>query len=189
MKFSEAWLREWVNPACDGDRLLTTIGMAGIEIEGIEPVDCGFEGVVVGLVQAVTPHPNADRLRVCTVFDGEQQHQVVCGAANVREGLHVPFARLGASLKHGELRIKAAKLRGVDSAGMLCSASELNLAEQSSGLLELPASSVPGTELTATFPSRDRIVEVGLTPNRGDCLSLRGIAREVGVLFGAAVCR
>ena len=188
MKFSEAWLRAWVNPACDGDRLLTTIGMAGIEIEGIEPVDCGFEGVVVGLVEAVEPHPNADRLRVCTVFDGEQRHQVVCGAANVRAGMHVPFARLGASLKHGELRIKAAKLRGVDSAGMLCSASELNLAEQSSGLLELPAGSVPGTDLTTTFPARDRIVEVGLTPNRGDCLSLRGIAREVGVLFGAAVC-
>ncbi len=187
MKFSEAWLREWVNPACDGDRLLTTIGMAGIEIEGIEVVDCGFDGVVVGLVEEVSAHPDADRLRVCRVFDGEQRHQVVCGAANVRAGLHVPFARLGASLKHGELRIKAAKLRGIESAGMLCSASELNLAEQSSGLLELPASSLPGTVLTSTFPAQDRIVEVGLTPNRGDCLSMRGIAREVGVLFATSV--
>ena len=187
MKFSEAWLREWVNPSCDGETLLASVAMAGIEIESIEPIDCGFAGVVVGRVDSVEPHPNADRLRVCQVFDGQKHLQVVCGAANVRAGMLVPFAQLGASLKGGELRIKAAKLRGVESAGMLCSAAELNIATESSGLLELPADTTVGAAIADLFAVQDRVIEVGLTPNRGDCLSMRGVAREVGVLFSTPV--
>ena len=187
MKFSEAWLREWVNPACTSDQLLAKLSMSGLEVEGFDVIDGGFTGVVAALVESVAAHPNAGKLRVCQVFDGVQRVQVVCGAANVRAGLTAPFARVGATLNNGEVAIQVAQLRGVDSFGMLCSAAELGLPDGSEGILELEPGIAPGTPLDELAAIRDRSVAIDLTPNRGDCLSMRGIAREVGALFDAPV--
>ncbi len=181
MKFSEAWLREWVDPPASRSQLLEQLTMAGLEVEAVEPVAPAFSGVVVAEVLAVSPHPNADKLSVCEVDDGDGRVQVVCGAPNVRVGLKSPFARVGAVLPGG-LRIKKAKLRGVASEGMLLSAAELELDDDHSGLLELPAGLTPGIGLRDALALDDVTVELSLTPNRGDCLSLRGLAREVGVL-------
>ena len=182
MKFSEQWLREWVNPAVSTSVLAEQLTMAGLEVEAVEPVAAEFTGVAVGEVLSVEPHPDADKLRVCQVsIGGGEPLGIVCGAANVRSGLRVPTAVVGAELPGG-LKIKAAKLRGVPSAGMLCSAKELGLAESSEGLLELPADAPVGEDLRKYLELDDVSIELGLTPNRGDCLSLWGVAREVGVL-------
>ncbi|MFK7914737.1 MAG: phenylalanine--tRNA ligase subunit beta [Pseudomonadales bacterium] len=181
MKFSESWLREWVQPSVDHDQLLEQLTMAGLEVDGVEPVAGAFSGVVVGRVEAVEKHPNADKLSVCSVADGEQVWQVVCGAPNVRAGLTVAFARIGAVLP-GNFKIKKAKLRKVESSGMLCSASELALGDDADGIVELPEALTVGADLREALALEDVMIEVDLTPNRGDCLSLKGIAREVGVL-------
>ncbi len=187
MKFSEAWLREWVNPANSTDELSHQLTMAGLEVDAIEPVAGEFSGVLIGEVVKVEPHPDADKLRVTEVTVGDKENLgIVCGAANVREGLKVPVAVVGAVLP-GNFKIKKAKLRGVPSAGMLCSASELGLAESASGLLELPADAPVGEDIRNYLKLDDVTIELGLTPNRGDCLSVSGIAREVGVLNQAAV--
>src|SRR5690606_4126633 len=134
-KISERWLREWVDPAVDTDELVKRITMAGLEVDGVE-VACGpFTDVVVAEVVTREPHPDADKLSLCQVSDGSQTYQIVCGALNVRAGLKVPLARIGTELGGG-LRIKKAKLRGVESFGMLCSAEELGMAENAEGLLE-----------------------------------------------------
>ncbi len=181
MKFSEHWLREWVDPGIDSASLQKQLTMAGLEIEGSSPVAAPFTGVVVGHVTGVDKHPDADKLRVCSVTDGSETYQVVCGAPNVRPGLRVPFAKVGARLST-ELTIKRAKLRGVESNGMLCSAAELGLADNSEGLLELDAAAPAGTDIREYLNLDDVSIEINLTPNRGDCLSIRGLAREVGVL-------
>ena len=181
MKFSESWLREWVNPGVDRDTLFEQLTMAGLEVEGAEAVAPAFTGVVVGEVVAVAAHPDADKLAVCEVSDGAERWQVVCGAPNVRAGLVTAFARVGAVLP-GDFRIKKAKLRGVESHGMLCSAAELGLGDDHDGIIELDAGLEPGTDLRAALALDDVTVELNLTPNRGDCLSIRGLAREVGVL-------
>ncbi len=182
MKFSEAWLREWVNPANSTDELSHQLTMAGLEVDAVESVAGAFSGVVVGEVLKVEPHPDADKLRVTEVsVGGKEKLGIVCGAANVREGLKVPVAVIGAVLP-GDFKIKKAKLRGVPSDGMLCSASELGLAESASGLLELPADAPVGEDIRRYLKLDDVAIELGLTPNRGDCLSVAGIAREVGVL-------
>ncbi len=181
MKFSEAWLREWVDPPVDAESLYEQLTMAGLEIEGFEPVAGAFAGVVVGEVIAAGKHPDADKLSLCRVNDGQDTHQVVCGAPNVRVGLKTAFARVGAVLP-GDFRIKRAKLRGVESAGMLCSAAELGLGDEHDGILELDSGLAAGSDLRAALGLDDACVEVNLTPNRGDCLSIRGLAREVGVL-------
>ncbi len=186
MKFSEKWLREWVNPAIGTQELMDQITMAGLEVDGFEPVAGAFTNVIVGEVRSVAPHPDADKLRVCQVAGGSDVVQVVCGAPNVREGLKVPFAVVGAVLP-GDFRIKAAKLRGQPSNGMLCSASELGLSDDDSGLLELPGDAPTGQDLTDYLGLNDITIDVDLTPNRADCLSLRGLAREVGVLTGESV--
>lgn len=186
MKFSEKWLREWVNPAIGTQELMDQITMAGLEVDGFEPVAGAFTNVIVGEVLSVEPHPDADKLRVCQVAGGSEVVQVVCGAPNVREGLKVPFAVVGAVLP-GDFRIKAAKLRGQPSNGMLCSASELGLSDDDSGLLELPGDAPTGQDLTDYLGLNDITIDVDLTPNRADCLSLRGLAREVGVLTGESV--
>lgn len=186
MKISERWLREWVNPDISTDELLKRLTMAGLEVEGTAPAAAPVTGVVVGKVLEVTPHPDADKLRVCKVSDGTTEFQVVCGAANVRAGLNVPFAKIGAELGP-EFKIKKAKLRGVESNGMLCSATELGMAEESEGLLELPADAPVGSDMRAWLQLDDTVVELNLTPNRGDCLSIAGLAREVGVLTRTAV--
>jgi len=187
MKFSEQWLREWVNPAIASDELSAQLTMAGLEVDAMEPVAPAFSGVVVGEVVSVVQHPDADKLRVCQVNVGSGELlTIVCGASNVRTGLHVPAAVVGAELP-GDFKIKKAKLRGVESFGMLCSAKELGLAEVSEGLLELPADSPVGVSIRDYLKLDDMTFELGITPNRSDCLSIAGIAREVGVLNKLAV--
>ncbi|MCG7598547.1 phenylalanine--tRNA ligase subunit beta [Halomonas sp. McH1-25] len=183
MKFSEQWLREWVSPELTTQALADQITMAGLEVDAVEPVASAFRGVVVAEVVDRTPHPDADKLNVCRVDDGSGEDvQVVCGASNVAVGQKVPFARVGAVLP-GDFKIKKAKLRGVESRGMICSASELGLEEETSaGILELPADAPAGKDFREWMKLDDHTIEVDLTPNRGDCLSLKGMAREVGVL-------
>lgn len=181
MKFSELWLREWVNPAIDTDALVAQITMAGLEVDGVASVAGDFSGVVVGQVQSVKPHPDADKLNVCQVSDGAETFQVVCGASNVKPGIKVPFAKIDAVLP-GNFKIKKAKLRGVESFGMLCAEAELGLAEQSDGLMVLAEDAPIGNNIRAYLGLDDKCIEVDLTPNRSDCLSIAGLAREVGVL-------
>lgn len=186
MKFSEQWLREWVNPSIDTQELVDQITMAGLEVEGFEPVAGRFSGVIVGQVASVIPHPDADKLRVCQVVGGDEPVQVVCGAPNVREGLKIPFAVVGAVLP-GDFKIKKAKLRGQPSHGMLCSEAELGLSDNHDGLMELPDDAPVGQDVAEYLGLNDVTIDVDLTPNRSDCLSIRGIAREVGVLNSALV--
>ncbi len=187
MKFSEQWLREWVNPAVSTEELCHQLTMAGLEVDAVEPVAGEFSGVVVAEVLSVEPHPDADKLRVTQVNVGEGEPvQIVCGAANVRPGLRVPCAMVGARLP-GDFKIKKAKLRGIPSNGMLASASELGLAESAEGLMELPADAPVGENFRDYLQLDDVTIELGLTPNRGDCLSICGVARETGVLNHAAV--
>lgn len=186
MKFSEQWLREWVNPAISTDDLVAQVTMAGLEVDSVDPVAAAFTGVVVGHIQGVIQHPDADKLRVCEVSDGSETFQVVCGAPNAREGIKIPFAKVGAVLP-GNFKIKKAKLRGVESFGMLCAESELGMAEASDGLMELAADAPVGTDIRDYLGLDDLSIEVDLTPNRSDCLSIAGLAREVGVLNKAAV--
>ncbi len=186
MKFSEAWLREWADPDVSRGELLDQLTMAGLEVDGVEPVAGEFTGVVLAEVVSVDAHPEADKLSVCTVNDGTQTHQVVCGAPNVRAGMISAFARVGAVLPN-DFRIKAAKLRGVESQGMLCSAAELGIGEDHSGILDLDRADRVGVDLREVLSLDDVIVDLDLTPNRGDCLSVRGLAREVGVLNNVPV--
>ncbi len=182
MKFSEQWLREWVDPPVSTEELAHQLTMAGLEVDAIEPVAGEFSKVVVAEVKSVEAHPDADRLRVCQVEAGQGEPlQIVCGAANVRAGLKVPCALVGAKLP-GDFRIKKSRLRGVASHGMLCSEQELGLAESAEGLMELPADAPVGEDIRAYLGLDDHAIELGLTPNRGDCLSIAGIARETAVL-------
>lgn len=186
MKFSEQWLREWVNPAISTDELSAQLTMAGLEVDGIEDVAGQFSGVVVGEVVSKEQHPDADKLSLCQVSDGADRFQVVCGAPNVREGMKVPFAKVGAVLP-GDFKIKKAKLRGVESFGMLCAETELQIGEDSAGLMELAAEAPVGTDLREYLNLDDQIIEVDLTPNRADCLGMLGLAREVAVVNKMAV--
>lgn len=186
MKLSEQWLRQWVNPALSTQEMVDQITMAGLEVDAVEPVAGSFSGVVVGEIISLEQHPDADKLRVCQVNAGNDTVQVVCGAANAATGLKVPFATVGAILP-GNFKIKKAKLRGVESFGMLCAEQELGLAEKSDGLMELPGDAPVGADIRDYLGLDDTVIEVDLTPNRADCLSVRGIAREVGVLNKAPV--
>lgn len=183
MKFSEQWLREWVSPQLATQALADQITMAGLEVDALEPVAAAFDGVVVAEVLEKIQHPDADKLSVCRVNDGSGEPvQVVCGAPNVAVGQKVPFARVGGVLP-GDFKIRKATLRGQESRGMICSASELGLEEEASpGILELPQSAPVGEDFRDWLGLNDHTIEVDLTPNRGDCLSLKGMAREVGVL-------
>jgi len=191
MIFSNNWLKEWVDAQLDTPQLIEALTMAGLEVDGTSTTARAFSGIVVGEVSSVQPHPDADKLSLCLVNDGANEHQVVCGAPNVRAGLKAPFATLGAEIIPGEgekpFKIKAAKLRGVESKGMLCSAEELGLAESSSGLMELPDDAPVGIDVRSYLELDDISIELDLTPNRGDCLGMRGIAREVGVIARQAV--
>ncbi|MGH8547203.1 MAG: phenylalanine--tRNA ligase subunit beta [Methylococcales bacterium] len=182
MRISEAWLREVVNPDIDTGTLVHQLTMAGLEVDGTEPAACDFTRVVVGEVIAMKPHPCADRLKVCRVSLGAAEPlEIVCGAGNVRAGMRVPTALVGAVLP-GNLKIEQTELRGVLSSGMLCSAHELGLAESAEGLMELPNDAPLGVEIRDYLKLDDRIIEIDLTPNRADCLSIEGIAREVAVI-------
>lgn len=185
MKFSEQWLRTWVDPDISTDEMCEQLTMAGLEVDGVEPAAAAFSDVVVARVESLEKHPDADKLNVCQVNDGSEIKQIVCGAANVRAGLMVALAKVGAVLpaEGGKTwTIKPAKLRGVESFGMLCSEKELGMAESADGLLELPEGAMLGESLRDYLQLDDSIIELDLTPNRGDCLSINGIARELAVL-------
>ncbi|TXJ08387.1 MAG: phenylalanine--tRNA ligase subunit beta [Acinetobacter sp.] len=182
MKISENWLRTWVNPNVDSDTLAEQLTMLGLEIDESSPVAQAFTGVVIGEVLTVEQHPDADRLRVTTVNIGEAEPlQIVCGAPNVRVGMKVPVATVGAVLPN-DFKIKKGKLRGVESHGMLCGASEIDLEDKIDGLLELPSDAPIGANIRDYLQLDDRVIDISITPNRGDCFSIRGIAREVAVI-------
>lgn len=188
MKFSENWLRTWVNPALSSAELSHLLTMAGLEVEGMDAVAPPFNNVVVAQVLEVVKHPNADRLNVCQVNVGEAQPiTIVCGASNVAVGVKVPCARIGAVLP-GDFNIKQAKVRSVESFGMLCSAKELGLAETSDGLWLLPDDAPVGTTIREYLDLDDQLFTLKLTPNRSDCSSIFGIAREVSALT-ASPCK
>lgn len=186
MKFSEQWLRRWVSIEADTQELVDRITMAGLEVDDVDPVAGEFTGVVIGEIVACEQHPDADKLRVTKVSTGAEEVQVVCGAPNARVGIKVPFATVGAVLP-GNFKIKKAKLRGVESFGMLCAEEELGMAESSDGLMELPADAPVGQDIREYLELNDKIIDVDLTPNRGDCLSIAGLAREVSANFLAEV--
>ncbi|HHC6462823.1 phenylalanine--tRNA ligase subunit beta [Vibrio parahaemolyticus] len=187
MKFSESWLREWVNPAVTTDELTHQITMAGLEVDDVLPVAGSFTGVKVGHVVECGQHPDADKLRVTKVDVGEEELlDIVCGARNCRQGLKVAVATVGAVLP-GDFKIKKAKLRGQPSHGMLCSFTELGIDVESDGIMELAEDAVIGTDFREFLGLDDVTVDVDLTANRADCFSIRGLAREVGVLNRADV--
>jgi len=186
MKFSENWLRQHVTTGASREQLAATLTAIGLEVEEITPLGDGLDGVVVARILECAKHPEADRLQVCQVDAGTGTPlQIVCGAPNARPGLVAPLATVGAKL--GELTIKAAKLRGVDSNGMLCSAKELSLDADASGLLELPQDAPVGTALADYLGLPDASIELKLTPNRADCFSVRGIAFDVAAACGSEV--
>lgn len=194
MQFSENWLRTFVNPSLNSDELAHALTMAGLEVEGMEPVAVAFNKVVIGQIISVEKHSNADRLQVCTVDVGQAKPlQIVCGASNARAGLKAPCALVGAALPGFE--IKQAKVCGIESFGMMCSAKELGLAEESNGpstelrtdLLELPTDAIVGQDIRQSLELNDTIFALKLTPNRSDCLSITGIAREVAAITGAVL--
>ena len=186
MKISEKWLREWVNPDADAHAIADAITMAGLEVDSIEAAAGQFNSVFVAEVKEVEKHPDADKLNVCKVDAGGDLLQIVCGASNVRPGLRVPCATIGAVLP-GDFKIKKSKLRGVESFGMLCSEKELGMADSAEGLMELADDAPVGTDIREYLNLDDQIIEVDLTPNRSDCLSLAGVAREVGTLYQCEV--
>ncbi|WP_313233748.1 phenylalanine--tRNA ligase subunit beta [Delftia acidovorans] len=185
MQFPESWLRTLVNPPIATDELAHRLTMAGLEVEDTVPATPAFTGVVVGHIVEIAPHPDADKLRVCQVDDGSGTLlQIVCGAPNAAAGLKVPLARVGAELPGG-MKIGVAKMRGVQSSGMLCSARELGLSQDHAGLLELPAEMTPGQSIREALDLDDTLFTLKMTPNRADCLSILGVAREVAALTGA----
>jgi phenylalanyl-tRNA synthetase beta chain len=183
MKISLQWLREWVDAGLEPKALGSALTMAGFELESIAAAAPPFEGVRVAEIVSAQPHPQADKLRVCEVSLGEggAPLQIVCGAPNARAGLKTALATVGAQLP-GDLKIKAAKLRGVESAGMLCSAKELGLSDISEGIVELPPDAPVGANVREYLGLDDTVLELAVTPNRGDAMSMRGIAREVAAL-------
>jgi phenylalanyl-tRNA synthetase beta chain len=186
MKFSENWLRQHVHTDASRRQLVDTLTAIGLEVEEVTPLGAGLDGVVVARILECAPHPQADRLQLCTVDAGQGAAlQVVCGAPNARAGLAAPLALVGARV--GGLEIKAAQLRGVESNGMLCSARELGLDEDASGLLELPADAPVGAPLADYLGLPDASIELKLTPNRADCFSIRGIAFDVAAATGSRV--
>jgi phenylalanyl-tRNA synthetase beta chain len=189
MQFSESWLRSMVDPKMTSDELSHLLTMSGLEVEEVEPVAPPFTNIVVGLVVETAKHPNADRLNVCQVDVGTgAMLNIVCGAPNVRPGLKVPCAMVGAILPPGAdgkpFEIKLGQLRGVESQGMLCSARELKLSEDHGGLLELPEDAPVGQNFRDYYELNDLKFTIKLTPNKADCLSVLGVAREVSALTG-----
>ena len=194
MQFSESWLRQYVNPSLDSDALGHAMTMAGLEVEEQHSVAPAFTKIVIAQILSAEQHPDADRLRVCKVDAGTgQELQIVCGAPNARAGIKIPCAMVGAELPPAEVggkpfMIKVGKLRGVESQGMLCSGRELGLGDDHEGILELPADAPVGKDIREYLDLDDQIFVIKLTPNKADCLSLMGMAREVSAITGAALC-
>ena len=183
MNIPESWLRSFCNPQLSGAELAERLTMAGLEVEAYEPVGPQFSGVVVAQIVEVARHPNADKLTVCTVDAGGEKLKVVCGAPNARAGMKAPLAKIGARLP--AVQVQKTTIRGVESAGMLCSAHELGLSDDHSGLLELNGK--VGSDARAALGLDEYVLTLKLTPNRADCLSVLGVAREVAALTGAAL--
>ena len=184
MRFSVNWLKKWVDIDLGADELSGILTASGLEVDTVNPVAADFSDIVVAEIIACGPHPDADKLQICTIeHGGEEPSQVVCGAPNARTGIKIPLARVGARIG-ADFKIKKAKLRGVESFGMACSARELGLSDDHAGLMELPADAPLGTNLRDYLELDDRAIVVELTPNRADCLSIQGIAQDV-----AASCR
>ena len=181
MKFSKNWLAEWVELPKTTAELCDQLTDAGLEVDEYFPVASEFSGIVVAQVTKVEPHPDAEKLQICMVNDGSKELQVVCGGKNVVVGMKVALAKIGAVLP-GNFKIKKAKLRGVPSDGMLCAEVELGLSETSNGIMDLPSDAPLGMDLRDYLQLDDDVVDVDLTPNRGDCLNIKGIACEVGVI-------
>ena len=194
MQFSESWLRQYVNPSLDSDALGHAMTMAGLEVEEQHSVAPAFTKIVIAQILSAEQHPDADRLRVCKVDAGTgQELQIVCGAPNARAGIKIPCAMVGAELPPAEaggkpFMIKVGKLRGVESQGMLCSGRELGLGDDHEGILELPGDAPIGKDIREYLDLDDQIFVIKLTPNKADCLSLMGMAREVSAITGAALC-
>ena len=187
MKLSEKWLREWVSPKLDTKMLAHRLTMAGLEVGAMEPVAPKLDKVVIGKIESITSHPSTDKLRLCRVGVGKNKTlDIVCGAANAAIGMLAPVALEGATLPNG-MKIRHTEIRGVASCGMLCSAQELGLAESAEGLLALDDDAKPGTSLTEYLGLDDVSLEVDLTPNRGDCLSVAGLARELAAITSAKI--
>ncbi|GHA70897.1 phenylalanine--tRNA ligase beta subunit [Formosimonas limnophila] len=185
MHFSEQWLRTWVNPSMTTEQLSDTLTMGGLEVEELTPAAPAFTGVVVGQILSIEKHPDADKLNVCKVDVGTGELlQIVCGAPNAAVGIKIPAALIGAELPN-DFKIKAAKLRGVASSGMLCSARELGINDEASGLMELPSDAPVGMNIRDYLNLDDHVFTIKLTPNRADCLSIRGVARDVAAITGA----
>lgn len=184
MNISTTWLREWINPEVGDQALAEKLTMAGLEVDAITPVAPYFVNVVVGCVLSCEKHPDADKLNLCQVDVGTDENlQIICGAKNIRTGLKVIVARVGAVLANG-LKIKKAKLRGIESFGMICSESELGMADDSDGISELDVDAPIGQSIRKYLELDDNIIELDITPNRGDCFSILGVAREVGANYG-----
>lgn len=185
MKVSTQWLADFISLDADAAALAERLTLAGLEVDEITPAAAEFSGVVVARITDTQPHPDADRLQVCTVDAGGEPLQIVCGAPNARAGLIAPLATIGGELpgEEGPFKIKQAKLRGVASHGMLCSARELGLGDSHAGLLELPVELTPGADVREALGLDDQIIDIELTPNRGDCAGMTGVARELAVLY------
>lgn len=193
MQFSESWLRQYVNPDLTTEELSHALTMAGLEVEETRPLAPPFSQVVVAEILEATQHPDADRLRVCKVNAGGDVLQIVCGAPNARPGIKIPCALVGAQLPPAEeggkpFAIKLGKLRGVESQGMLCSGNELGVPQEADGIMELPADAPVGTNIRDYLKLDDTIFVIKLTPNKADCLSILGVAREVAAITGAKLC-
>ena len=193
MQFSESWLRQYVNPDLTTEELSHALTMAGLEVEETRPLAPPFSQVVVAEILEATQHPDADRLRVCKVNAGGNVLQIVCGAPNARAGIKIPCALVGAQLPPAEeggkpFAIKLGKLRGVESQGMLCSGNELGVPQEADGIMELPADAPVGTNIRDYLKLDDTIFVIKLTPNKADCLSILGVAREVAAITGAKLC-
>jgi len=187
MRIPYSWLADWVEMPWNARELGSRLTMSGFELESIEPAAPAFSGVVVAEILSTERHPQSDKLQVCSVGIGEgQPQQIVCGAANARSGLRSALAVIGANLP-GDVQIGPTSLRGVESFGMLCSARELGLAENSAGILELPADAPVGSSLREYLGLDDEVLDIAVTPNRGDAMSVMGIAREVAVLLGGTL--
>src|SRR5690606_26354441 len=187
MKFSDSWLRAFVAPSAAAEDLAERLTMAGHEVDDIEILGTGLDNVIVAEVLAVERHPNADRLSVCRVSDGGgNEYGIVCGAPNVTAGMKSVLALPGTTLPNGT-KLRRSKIRGVESAGMLCSAAELELGNDSGGILSLPDDASPGTPLALYLGLPDVVYEINLTPNRGDCFSILGMARDIAALTGATL--
>ncbi len=175
------WLRQWVDPPVDTDALAAQLTNAGLEVVSVAPAAIALDGVIVGEVLSVEPHPGADKLSVCEVHDGGETQVVVCGAPNVHSGMRAPYAQVGAKLPGG-MKIRKSKIRGVESYGMLCSADELQIGDDADGILDLGPDAPVGAPISKVLGAHDSCIDIDLTPNRGDCLSVAGIAREVAAL-------